>query len=190
MVFWWNSALSIVSSNPGFSFPYYYQSHRKLELIYSDPAHRLVGDIALLNCETAVVSDRRGSISVLSCTRLEGRHKAVGVNVDATLFFQWSIGNLELCSLASSYSIYVTFPLLGIIYFFLLYCLSTFVCRLFTVCKMWVAFFMRECFLVYSSFLKLSCSFRKPTEELGCKLFILYGWNSYEHSKGKYFVVS
>jgi splicing factor 3B subunit 3 len=66
-------ALSIVSSNLGSSFSDYYQSHRKLELVYSDPAHRLVGDIALLNCETAVVSDRRGSISVLSCTRLEGR---------------------------------------------------------------------------------------------------------------------
>ena len=69
-----NSALSIGSSNPGSSFVDYYQSHRKLELIYSDPAQRLVGDIALLNCETAVVSDRRGSISVLSSTRLESRY--------------------------------------------------------------------------------------------------------------------
>jgi hypothetical protein len=79
MVSLWKSALSIVSSNPD-SFVDYYQSPRKLELIYSDPAQRLVGDIALLNCETAVVSDRRGSISVLSSARLEslarleGRH--------------------------------------------------------------------------------------------------------------------
>jgi splicing factor 3B subunit 3 len=74
MVLLCHRALSIVSSNPGSSFIDYYQSLRKLELIYSDPAQRLVGDIALLNCETAVVSDRRGSISVLSSTRLEGRH--------------------------------------------------------------------------------------------------------------------
>jgi splicing factor 3B subunit 3 len=64
----------VVSSNPGSSFVNCYQNLRKLELIYSDPAQRLVGDVALLNCETAVVSDRRGSISVLSCERLEGRH--------------------------------------------------------------------------------------------------------------------
>lgn len=74
MVLLWHIALSTVRSNPDFSFVGYYQSLRKLDLIYSDPAQRLVGDIALLNCETAVVSDRRGSISVLSSARLEGRY--------------------------------------------------------------------------------------------------------------------
>lgn len=64
----------LLDLTPDFSFVGYYQSLRKLDLIYSDPAQRLVGDIALLNCETAVVSDRRGSISVLSSARLEGRH--------------------------------------------------------------------------------------------------------------------
>jgi splicing factor 3B subunit 3 len=56
----------------GVLFYSYHENLRKLELIYSDPAQRLVGDVALLSCETAVVSDRRGSISVLSCPRLEG----------------------------------------------------------------------------------------------------------------------
>lgn len=55
----------------GVLFYSYHENLRKLELIYADPAQRLVGDVALLNCETAVVSDRRGSISVLSCPRLE-----------------------------------------------------------------------------------------------------------------------
>jgi splicing factor 3B subunit 3 len=55
----------------GVLFYSYHENLRKLELIYSDPAQRLVGDVALLSCETAVVSDRRGSISVLSCPRLE-----------------------------------------------------------------------------------------------------------------------
>lgn len=65
------SRIAVGDCRDGVLFYSYNESHRKLELVYSDPAHRLVGDIALLNCETAVVSDRRGSISVLSCTRLE-----------------------------------------------------------------------------------------------------------------------
>lgn len=44
-----------------------------MELEYSDPAQRLVADCALMDRETAVVSDRRGSISILSCLKnLEG----------------------------------------------------------------------------------------------------------------------
>jgi len=65
------SRIAVGDCRDGVLFYSYNESHRKLELIYSDPAQRLVGDIALLNCETAVVSDRRGSISVLSSTRLE-----------------------------------------------------------------------------------------------------------------------
>ncbi|KAJ1288202.1 hypothetical protein BS78_02G072700 [Paspalum vaginatum] len=65
------SRIAVGDCRDGVLFYSYNESLRKLELIYSDPAQRLVGDIALLNCETAVVSDRRGTISVLSCTRLE-----------------------------------------------------------------------------------------------------------------------
>ena len=44
-----------------------------MELLYSDPVQRLVADCALMDCDTAVVSDRRGNISVLSCpSSLEG----------------------------------------------------------------------------------------------------------------------
>ncbi|XBI91349.1 hypothetical protein VPH35_028689 [Triticum aestivum] len=55
----------------GVLFYSYHENLRKLELVYADPAQRLVGDVVLLDCETAVVSDRRGSISVLSCPGLE-----------------------------------------------------------------------------------------------------------------------
>jgi len=65
------SRIAVGDCRDGVLFYSYNESNRKLELIYSDPAQRLMGDIALLNCETAVVSDRRGSISVLSSTRLE-----------------------------------------------------------------------------------------------------------------------
>ncbi|XP_015647065.1 uncharacterized protein [Oryza sativa Japonica Group] len=65
------SRIAVGDCRDGVLFYSYHENLRKLELIYSDPAQRLVGDVALLSCETAVVSDRRGSISVLSCPRLE-----------------------------------------------------------------------------------------------------------------------
>ncbi|KAF0907055.1 hypothetical protein E2562_014661 [Oryza meyeriana var. granulata] len=65
------SRIAVGDCRDGVLFYSYHENLRKLELIYSDPVQRLVGDVALLSCETAVVSDRRGSISVLSCPRLE-----------------------------------------------------------------------------------------------------------------------
>ncbi|KAJ0088978.1 hypothetical protein Patl1_32884 [Pistacia atlantica] len=44
-----------------------YQS-KKLEQIYCDPSQRLVADCILMDVDTAVVSDRKGSIAVLSCS--------------------------------------------------------------------------------------------------------------------------
>ncbi|KAL6594944.1 hypothetical protein ACP70R_048047 [Stipagrostis hirtigluma subsp. patula] len=64
------SQIAVGDCRDGVLFYSYNENHRKLELMYSDPAQRLVGDVALLNCHTAVVSDRRGSISVLSCARM------------------------------------------------------------------------------------------------------------------------
>ncbi|RLN36473.1 splicing factor 3B subunit 3 isoform X1 [Panicum miliaceum] len=64
------SRIAVGDCRDGVLFYSYNESLRKLELIYSDPAQRLVGDIALLNCETAVVSDRRGSISAAFRYRL------------------------------------------------------------------------------------------------------------------------
>lgn len=46
---------------------------KKLEQIYCDPGQRLVADCLLTNLNTAFVSDRKGSIAVLtSSTHLEG----------------------------------------------------------------------------------------------------------------------
>ncbi|KAK8954298.1 DNA damage-binding protein 1b [Platanthera zijinensis] len=50
----------------GILFYSYTDELRKLEQLFSDPAQRLVADCTLLNMDIAVVSDRRGSISVLS----------------------------------------------------------------------------------------------------------------------------
>ncbi|KAM3365960.1 hypothetical protein ACQJBY_015501 [Aegilops geniculata] len=68
----YTSQIAAGDCRDGVLFYSYHENLRKLELIYADPAQRLVGDVVLLDCETAVVSDRRGSISVLSCPGLEG----------------------------------------------------------------------------------------------------------------------
>lgn len=50
------------------------QDSRKLEQLYCDPEQRLVADCILMDVDTAVVSDRKGSIAVLSCSNhLEGK---------------------------------------------------------------------------------------------------------------------
>ncbi|KAL6845690.1 hypothetical protein ACP4OV_024513 [Aristida adscensionis] len=64
------SRIAVGDCRDGVLFYSYNENLRKLELVYSDPTQRLVGDVALLDCDTAVVSDRRGSLSVLSCTRM------------------------------------------------------------------------------------------------------------------------
>lgn len=49
------------------------QDARKLDQLYCDPVQRLVADCILMDVDTAVVSDRKGSIAVLSCSnQLEG----------------------------------------------------------------------------------------------------------------------
>ena len=47
-----------------------FQDARKLEQLYCDPVQRLVADCILMDVDTAVVSDRKGSITVLSCSNL------------------------------------------------------------------------------------------------------------------------
>ncbi|XP_078180598.1 cleavage and polyadenylation specificity factor (CPSF) A subunit protein isoform X2 [Carex rostrata] len=61
--------IAVGDCRDGILFYAYREDAKKLELEYSDPAQRLVADCALMDRETAVVSDRRGSISILSCLK-------------------------------------------------------------------------------------------------------------------------
>lgn len=61
------SRIAVGDCRDGILFYSYHEDLRKLEQLYSDPAQRLLADCALVDGDTAVVSDRRGSISVLSC---------------------------------------------------------------------------------------------------------------------------
>lgn len=60
--------IAVGDCRDGILFYSYHEELKKLELLYSDPVQRLVADCALMDCDTAVVSERRGNISVLSCT--------------------------------------------------------------------------------------------------------------------------
>lgn len=62
------------------------QDSRKLEQVYCDPVQRLVADCVLMDDDTAVVSDRKGSLVVLSCAnhsegKLKCAHNAVTLSV-------------------------------------------------------------------------------------------------------------
>ncbi|XP_040868627.1 splicing factor 3B subunit 3 isoform X2 [Glycine max] len=50
----------------------YHEEAKKLELLYNDPSQRIVADCILMDADTAVVSDRKGSIAVLCSDHLEG----------------------------------------------------------------------------------------------------------------------
>lgn len=53
-----------------------------MEQVYCDPLQRLVADCILMDIDTAVVSDRKGSIAVLSWSNyLEGLHEIIAQNI-------------------------------------------------------------------------------------------------------------
>ncbi|KAK4762165.1 hypothetical protein SAY87_030049 [Trapa incisa] len=62
-----SSRIAVGDCRDGILFYSYREDARKLEHDYCDPSQRLVADCTLMDINTAVVSDRKGSIAVLSC---------------------------------------------------------------------------------------------------------------------------
>ncbi|KAL5708525.1 hypothetical protein ACHQM5_019314 [Ranunculus cassubicifolius] len=60
--------IAVGDCRDGILFYSYQEDLRKLEQLYCDPVQRLVADCTLMDMDTAVVSDRRGTITVLSRT--------------------------------------------------------------------------------------------------------------------------
>lgn len=60
--------IAVGDCRDGVVFYSYHEDSRKLEQLYCDPEQRLVADCILMDVDTAVVSDRKGSIAVLSCS--------------------------------------------------------------------------------------------------------------------------
>ncbi|XVF75997.1 hypothetical protein PTKIN_Ptkin13bG0232200 [Pterospermum kingtungense] len=64
--------IAVGDCRDGILFYSYNEDTKKLDQIYCDPSQRLVADCVLTDVDTTVVSDRKGSIAVLSCSdRLE-----------------------------------------------------------------------------------------------------------------------
>uniref|UniRef100_A0A5B7BX94 Putative pre-mRNA-splicing factor prp12 isoform X4 n=1 Tax=Davidia involucrata TaxID=16924 RepID=A0A5B7BX94_DAVIN len=60
--------IAVGDCRDGILFYTYHEDSKKLEQLYCDPGQRLVADCILMDIDTAVVSDRKGSIAVLSCS--------------------------------------------------------------------------------------------------------------------------
>lgn len=62
------TTIAVGDCRDGILFYAYYEDAKKVDQLYSDPVQRLVADCLLMNVDTAVVSDRKGSIAILSCS--------------------------------------------------------------------------------------------------------------------------
>nr|XP_043631763.1 splicing factor 3B subunit 3 [Erigeron canadensis] len=60
------TTIAVGDCRDGILFYAYYEDLKKVDQLYSDPVQRLVADCLLMNIDTAVVSDRKGSIAILS----------------------------------------------------------------------------------------------------------------------------
>nr|GMD44600.1 pre-mRNA-splicing factor prp12 [Ipomoea batatas] len=59
--------IAVGDCRDGIIFYSYQEDARKLEQLYCDPVQRLVADCILMDVDTAAVSDRKGSVAILSC---------------------------------------------------------------------------------------------------------------------------
>nr|GLL36508.1 pre-mRNA-splicing factor prp12 isoform X1 [Ipomoea trifida] len=59
--------IAVGDCRDGIMFYSYQEDARKLEQLYCDPVQRLVADCILMDVDTAAVSDRKGSVAILSC---------------------------------------------------------------------------------------------------------------------------
>ncbi|KAI7736980.1 hypothetical protein M8C21_005393 [Ambrosia artemisiifolia] len=66
------TTIAVGDCRDGVLFYAYNEDSKKVEQLYSDPVQRLVADCRLINIDTAIVSDRMGSIAVLSCSHQSG----------------------------------------------------------------------------------------------------------------------
>ncbi|RZC69672.1 hypothetical protein C5167_032809 [Papaver somniferum] len=75
----------------GVIFYSYDEEPRRLKQLYCDPVQRLVADCTLMDMDTAVVSDRKGNLTVLSCpNRVEEEIQAyLSIRSKLTYLLRW-----------------------------------------------------------------------------------------------------
>ncbi|XP_076946494.1 DNA damage-binding protein 1b-like [Bidens hawaiensis] len=59
----------------------YSEDSKKVEQLYSDPVQRLIADCHLVNVDTAIVSDRMGSVAIVSCSHHLGDNASPECNL-------------------------------------------------------------------------------------------------------------
>ncbi|RDX85125.1 Splicing factor 3B subunit 3 [Mucuna pruriens] len=79
----------------------YHEEAKKLELLCGDPSRRIVADCILMDADTAVVSDRKGSIAVLCSDHLEDN---ASPECNMTLSCAYFMGEIAMSIQKGSYS--------------------------------------------------------------------------------------
>lgn len=94
--------IAVGDCRDGILFYSYHEDSKKVEQLYCDPSQRLVADCILMDVDTAVVSDRKGSIAVLSCSdRLENN---ASPESNLTLSSAYYMGEIAMSIRKGSYS--------------------------------------------------------------------------------------
>ncbi|XP_042514315.1 splicing factor 3B subunit 3 isoform X2 [Macadamia integrifolia] len=94
--------IAVGDCRDGILFYSYQEDLRKLEQLYCDPMQRLVADCTLMDMDTAFVSDRKGSIAVLSCTNHLEDNASPECNL--TLSCSYYIGEIAMSITKGSFS--------------------------------------------------------------------------------------
>lgn len=80
--------IAVGDCRDGILFYSYQEDARKLDQVYCDPVQRLVSDCTLMDGDTAAVSDRKGSLAILSClNHLEDNFNSPERNLALTCSF-------------------------------------------------------------------------------------------------------
>ncbi|GFP84151.1 DNA damage-binding protein 1 [Phtheirospermum japonicum] len=94
--------IAVGDCRDGILFYSYHEDSRKLEQVYCDPVQRLVADCVLMDVDTAFVSDRKGSVVVLSsANHLEDN---VSPERNLTLSCSYYMGEIAMSMKKGSFS--------------------------------------------------------------------------------------
>lgn len=94
--------IAVGDCRDGILFYSFHEDSKKLEQIYCDPVQRLVADCVLMDDDTAFVSDRKGSVVVLSCANHLEDNASPERNL--TLSCSYYIGEIAMSMRKGSFS--------------------------------------------------------------------------------------
>lgn len=97
--------IAVGDCRDGILFFSYLEDTRKLELLYCDPAQRLVADCVLMDLDTAFVSDRRGNFCALSCSNLSDENASPERNLALSCWYHLGEAIMRIQKGSFSYKI-------------------------------------------------------------------------------------